>query len=865
MRDAEKLTGVNLKFNILTLALLLSCSVINSQTIHADYTYTQACETFIFKDKSTSSGGGIYSYFWDFGDGDTSILINPVHTYAVPDEYLVTLTVTHEDTTITDSYSVTVEYFYPEAGFTSTNACSNFQFLDISLPPGELDSAYWHFGAGDTLRLYSQPFNADYTFSSEGEYIVFLIAFAKGCADTVSDTISFYIPEAGFSYSNTCNDFQFENQSSVSVGNLSYQWHFGDGNSSVEEDPAHTYLSQGEYEVALIAYHETGCSDTLIQTVSFYYPGPDYSFDGNCSNFEFTDESTPLGGANVSWQWDFGDGTGFSNLQNPQYTYLSPGNYPVKLIATHESGCVDSITKMVSFDFPEALFSYTNDCESFQFINNSTPLNEIDSVHWYFGEGDTLRLYVAPFNASYSYSEEGEYYVFLKVFNESGCWDSFLDTVSFYNPQAAFSFTNVCETFQFSNESTVAAGEMTYFWDFDDGNTSDEENPLHSFAASGDYEVSLTVTHESGCESATSQIASFYEPIAAFSHDAPCFGSQTCFYDESIPNATSITNWYWDFGTGITSGVANPCYIYTTPGTYIVTLSVKNSIGCMSEPSSDTLNVDWAPDADFSADIACFHDTSSFINETDTLGIPVTYWLWDFGDPGSGANNNSALFEPTHVFTAEGPFDITLTVENINGCSSSILKSIVVDSIPDAAFIAPDTIAVGAEITIIDNSIEHGNPILSRFWDFGDGITAFNPNPVIHTYESPGEYMICLTVTDIEGCTDSVCSAIIVTDVPHADFVYTTGSNLITNFFDNSFTESAIINWYWDFGDPLSVSDTATGIPDPSYTYPYAGYFPVYLKIFDIHSGIHDTTKIIYVGTAVVADFLSEDGCLGDT
>jgi len=865
MRELGIKTGRISKFYLFTLALFISGTVTFAQSITADFSYTQSCETFNFKDKSTSTGGGISAWFWEFGDGFTSDLSDPSHVYSAPAGYLVTLTVTHEDPTITDSYSEMVEYFYPEAGFTFTNICESFNFQNTSTPAGELDSAYWYFGEGDTLKLYDQPFSAGYQYTFEGEYMVFLKVFVKGCADTISDTLSFFIPQADFIYSNICNEFQFTNQSTVTTGILTYQWDFGDSNTSTDENPAHTYTSAGDFDVSLIVTHESGCKDTLIQNVSFYQPDPQFSYTGSCGLFEFFDQSTAPAGLMTAWQWNFGDGAGASALQNPVYNYTTPGNYPVKLIVTHESGCIDSITQIISFEYPVADFTYTNDCESFNFINNSIPVNEIDSVHWYFGEGDTLRLFISPFNATYSFTTEGEYVVFLKVFHESGCWNMISDTVSFYHPQAEFAFTNVCGDFQFNNESTVVTGVLSYLWDFDDGFTSTDENPDHVYSATGDYEVSLIVTHESGCESSISHLVSFYEPVALFDHDPPCFGNQTCFYDQSIPNAASITAWYWDFGTGITSGVPNPCYIYATPGEYIVTLSVLNSDGCVSNPYTDTLNVDLEPVADFISEIGCLNDTSFFINQSDTSGIQVASWLWDFGDPGSGGNNTSALFEPHHIFTAEGPFDVTLTVENINGCTASVINTIVIDSIPFAAFTAPDTIAVGVEITISDYSVSHGIPILSRFWDFGDGTTALNPNPVIHTYSSGGSFEICLTVTNIEGCSDSACSIIVVTDTPHADFTYNTGTNLVTNFFDNSFTESTIIDWYWDFGDPLSVTDTSTNIPNPAYTYPYAGYFPVYLKIFDSHSGIHDTTKIIYVGTAVVADFIYSDVCLGDT
>ncbi|MCD4732323.1 MAG: PKD domain-containing protein, partial [Bacteroidales bacterium] len=430
---------------------------------------------------------------------------------------------------------------------------------------------------------------------------------------------------------------------------------------------------------------------------------------------------------------------------------------------------------------------------------------------------------------------------------------------------AGFSYDNICGDFEFQNESTVADGELTYFWDFDDGNTSTDENPIHSYASGGDYEVFLTVTHESGCTDTYMDMVSFYNPIAQFDHDVACVETETCFYDESIPNSDSISTWIWNFGNGNSSSSQNPCIVYTSPGQYIVTLVVVNSDGCFSEPAIDTLNVDYPPEAEFIANPACFHDSSFFINITDTHDIEIAFWQWDFGDPASGANNTSALFEPKHLFTAEGPFDVTLEVENINGCISSIVETILVDSLPDADFSMPDIVAVGVEFTITDLSIAYGSPILTQFWDFGDGQTAINPNPVIHTYTSPGTYEICLYITNFSGCSDSICYTITISALPFADFTYESDITLITNFFDNSNPDTTIVDWFWDFGDLTVTSDTISGTPTPTYTYPEEGYYNVFLEVLDSYGGISDTIKTIYVGNALVADYYHQDVCLGDT
>ncbi len=206
-----------------------------------------------------------------------------------------------------------------------------------------------------------------------------------------------------------------------------------------------------------------------------------------------------------------------------------------------------------------------------------------------------------------------------------------------------------------------------------------------------------------------------------------------------------------------------------------------------------------------------------------------------------------------------------LFVENINGCQSEVYKSVVVDSLPEANFTLQDTVAVGIEFTITDLSVPHGYPILTWYWDFGDGNTAINTNPITHTYLAAGSYDICLIVVDFNGCTDTTCQTIVVTDLPFVDFSYSADVTLFTNFYDESTPDTTIVNWFWDFGDLLVTTDTISGTPNPTYQYPAEGFYSVYLKVWDSYGGMRDTTKIIYIGSAIVAGFSSNEICFGDS
>ncbi|MCD4732354.1 MAG: PKD domain-containing protein, partial [Bacteroidales bacterium] len=281
---------------------------------------------------------------------------------------------------------------------------------------------------------------------------------------------------ANFTYTQDCKDFQFTDASASTGGDIiSWDWEFGDGGTSTLEDPPYTYAIAGDYEVTLIVTHETLIIDTYIEWVSIVEPTAAFDFLQTCDFFEFTDQSIPDDGTIDAWEWDFGDLIGTSNQQNPTYTYPNEGDFTVSLTVTHESGCQDVVTQDVSYYLPKVAFSISPECEDYTFTDLTTLTSgRITDWAWDFGDGIGTSIIQNPL---YTYLNPGEYTVSLTVTTLIGCQVSADSIVSFYYPIAGFSYDNICGDFEFQNESTVADGELTYFWDFDDGNTSTDENP----------------------------------------------------------------------------------------------------------------------------------------------------------------------------------------------------------------------------------------------------------------------------------------------------------------------------------------------------------------------------------------------------
>lgn len=510
-------------------------------------------------------------------------------------------------------------------------------------------------------------------------------------------------------------------------------------------------------------------------------------------------------------------------------------------------------------------FSFVQYCDSVVFTDNSTVTSgSITDWLWDFGDGNSS----TDQNPTHNYTSDGDYYVSLTVTHSSGCDTTAYDTVYVYHPVADFYADTTCygNLTHFTDASSTPYGIVdTWMWDFGDG-TSTQQNPSHQFTSQGIHDVEQVVENDLGCtDTIVKQVRVDSLPIAHFIYSAACLGKEVCFYDYSLPKADSIINWIWtiDLTTTI-EGEDTICWTFETEGEHIVNLTVVNSNGCFGN-KTDTVNVSYSPVAAFTASQACFNDSTEFDNETDDQGVAIQNWFWNFDDPLSGAANTSTLFEPQHLFSAPGSYDVMLTAENVEGCIDTIVNQVVVDSIPEAEFTYQDA-AVGNLVEFFDESVPHGAPILNTFWTFGDGTSASNPNPVYHIYEETGTYEVMLVVTDVNYCRDTVYHDINITGSPMANFSYV--SNDVTGIFtDESIpyeVDVPITKWFWNFGDLTSTTDTSS-LQNPTYPYPETGYYDVFLRVTDVNGGVSDTTITVYIGKALTAYFEPQDVCYGDS
>lgn len=240
-------------------------------------------------------------------------------------------------------------------------------------------------------------------------------------------------------------------------------------------------------------------------------------------------------------------------------------------------------------------------------------------------------------------------------------------------------------------------------------------------------------------------------------------GFKVTFSDQSTSNGT-ITSWAWNFGDGTTSAEQNPTHTYANPGTYTVCLNITDDHGCTSHVCHQI--VIHHPPAGVCHAAFIFHQpdpNQPSFNFTDksTSDGTIGFWNWDFGDGTTSSEQN-----PIHTYANPGTYTVCLTITDDDGvCSSHICQHVVVHHPPagacHAAFIfqQPDPNQPSFDFT--DQSTSDGT-IGTWAWDFGDGSTSNEQNPS-HTYTHPGNYTVCLIITDTDGiCTSHVCQHIVI-------------------------------------------------------------------------------------------------------
>ena len=584
----------------------------------------------------------------------------------------------------------------------------------------------------------------------------------------------------------------------------------------------------------------------------------------NGSTISFTGTATYVPS---SWNWDFGDST-TSILQNPTHIYADTGTYLVLLVTAYPNGCevkLDSSTYSLHI-FGNAIVDFTAPAVC---LGDSMSLNDISTTinggnlsywSWDFGDGDTSALQ----NTGHTYVTCDTFNVKLVVTSDDGCRDSTTKAVIVNClPVPNFSALPVCknQAMVFTDSSTGIISAWN--WDFGDNsavNTS--ANPSYTYANSGIYNVTLTVTTSDGCiDSITKPVQIYYNPLAGFTHTDVCLADTMYFNNtSSVDNSSSIASYLWVFGdNSTTSSLQNPNHYYSLPGTYSVTLVTTTTDGCSNASNIQVKTFD-APSSAFTFSNTCLLDSAQFTNTTSSPTMGNTaIWSWDFGD---GSPVNTSEWDLSHLYSSPGNYQITLITYSSNlGCSDTLQDSITVFPMPVANF-SFNNVCLNQVMNFNDSSNILGGSIASWIWDFGDAsqlVTIQNPS---HTYTNPGTYFVSLISTSNNNCKDTITKSVVVHPLPDADYSASNvcdGSSVQFNDLSSILPTDSIQSWTWDFGDGSAISNNQNN----SHLYSAAGPYTIQLLIISNFGCLDSISKIRVVNPNPVVSFTASDtiGC----
>ena len=629
----------------------------------------------------------------------------------------------------------------------------------------------WDFGNGQTSTL-AQPgtivFPPNPTYG-DTTYKVSFTVFS--ICDTVSIEKTVRVkskPKALFTPTKTigCSPLTVEfTNTSLGIGNT-YKWDFGDGTvvtASKREPITHTFhtAERDTFYVRLTATNE--CGDDVQEYAIVVTPNTirlDFAINGNehlgCAPHpvRFINNTT---GA-TSFRWDFGDGNILSttkNIDTVTHSYLTPGTYLVKLLATN--GCSDTATTESITVFNKPVPAYTIDkhtvCigDKLRFTNSSS---DATSYLWKFGDGNVSTVV----NPTHHYTKAGTYNVVLIAYRTSApgvvCTDSIQQQVNVLSSMPgnfeASSLVGNCIPFTvtFTNKHQPS---MVTTWDFGDGKTATGDVVTHTYTKPGNFTVSMSATVPEGCTYVATKVVQVNGPYGEMKY----VGGVVCNNDATRFEATVVNTdkLVWNFGDGTTLTTSDRIvfHTYAHAGKYVPSVTLQSNTGCNYPiKGTDTLYVDKIKAGyQYTENKVCGTTTLHF-RDTSHVYFGKKSITWDFGDGTTGTGPN-----PSHTYTASGTYTVQMTITGMSGCVETVTRQLniavydkpVVDIVVKTKPCTNQAIEFVANIAAID-------PISHIQWTLSNGVKGTG-NPFKAVFNTPGNYSIQVIVGTVNGCFDT--------------------------------------------------------------------------------------------------------------
>ncbi|WP_276485193.1 PKD domain-containing protein [Paraflavitalea pollutisoli] len=761
---------------------------------------------------SNNSTPAPVSASWNFGDGTTASDLSPVKIYTRPGNYTVKLV--SDFGACKDSVSQPIRVVaQSKASFDLNDSTACSAPFAATLAAGTPDAVRYEWRFGDGGRDSGKT--VAHTWQTPGNYDVTLIVTnAAGCTDTLVKKNHLQIRPPRVTIINLpqegCVPFAWQPQLDIdTVDSLTdFRWYFGDGNTSTERLPRHTYTQPGTYTVRLVYTTAGGCSDSVIVRETILVGNkPVVDFSANplisCAFqlINFTDRST--GPKADRWLWSFGDGS-TATEQYPRHAYLDTGYRHVKLVVWN-NGCKDSVTRRnyVYIKPPVALFDVNAiDCRN-RFSRSFTD-KSLGATAWYWNFGDGQ--FSTDRHPTHTYARPGNYLVSLTVKNDT-CEHTRQQQLLVIAEKAAFTISDsiACKNkpLTLSAINTTAANVAKYGWTISKGSrvfgTPTGQSISFSFPDAGQYTIRLIVTDIYGCTDTLvkPQVVQVYGPTADFAVINPevCINSTVHFADSSVSDGQhAIQQWRWDYGDGATELLTGGPYQhnYNKSGLFAVKLTVTDELGCSDSRLKQQAVTISTPVPNFTSPdtLSCTGGAVRFVNQT-TGSHPI--YRWDFGD-----GVTSAAQQPAHQYKTEGDYTVKLVASDRYGCADSItrLQYIHIRD-PRARFVMSDSFATCPPLTV--NFTQQSMHFREVLWDFGDGNKSILPNPS-HVYTYPGVYRAKLIITSPGGCKDSMFKTITVKG-PQGSFTYDKLKGCAPTTIRFTAQSNQDVRYIWDYSD----------------------------------------------------------------
>ncbi len=660
------------------------------------------------------------------------------------------------------------------------SGCAPLVGVEFSSPNNASD-INWNFGDNTSSNLS----NPVHTFINPGIYQIEYTSVVNGASQNESLTITvFSNPSLNFETNDptiACEGtpIQFTTEASGGGGAsiTNYSWSFGDGGTQdgILPNPSYEYTVAGTFDVGLTVTDSNGCDSTLVLNEYIKInaaPEPIISQDPASTawceapvNIDFDGSnsiSNSLSGQNLTYHWDFGDGT-ISVLEDPPtHTFNQNGSYLVVLTVTDDIGCSANENRLINITDPIADFYIEGAisdtiCQKVDFVNTSTN----GDYFWDYGDGttyekkDTLHTFPGP----------GTYPVTLTV-STNGCESSktiiytILDMIPDFVTEPSYS----CEIpfeINFTDQSVNAA---QWFWQFSNGDTSTLQNPSVIINSKSDNPYTiyqgqntllshfLTIISPHGCVKDSLHYATdtLFFPTGRILPDVSqgCVPLTVNFSDQSI-SKEDITFWEYHFGDGeietYNASAGAVTHIYNETGVFDAFLIIENEKGCRDTSYIQPIKVGdlLNPEIVLSETVVCPNQAFEI---TEINGDIEGADTWAFELDGNNFKSCPGGLEsiPSLEFSnVSGLQNITINV-GFNGCINPVVAEGIIEVSGPMAFLSHECNCVTPLEYTFNADVREAD---FWTWDFGDGISADSValTNMTHTYETSGDYWVTLT------------------------------------------------------------------------------------------------------------------------